>query len=77
VTICEWEIGLCLRLTISLSLRLRRSIVLNVARQRVLTPQQVFSCCRQARQPLTNTESKAPQFVPAIVETALPPTVLR
>jgi transposase len=36
-----------------------------------------LSSRRHARLPLANTESKAPQFVPAIVETALPPTVLR
>jgi transposase len=53
------------------------AIVSDVARQHGLTPQQVFTWRRQARQPLANTESKAPQFVPAIVETALPPAVLR
>ena len=53
------------------------AIVSDVARQHGLTPQQVFTWRRQARQPLANPESKAPQFVPAIVETALPPAVLR
>ncbi len=53
------------------------AIVSGVARQHGLTPQQVFTWRRQARQPLASSESKAPQFVPAIVETALPPAVLR
>ena len=53
------------------------AIVSGVARQLGLTPQQVFTWRRQARHTLANTESKAPQFVPAIVETALPPAVLR
>ncbi|MFZ3223886.1 MAG: transposase, partial [Xanthobacteraceae bacterium] len=49
------------------------AIVSEVARRHGLTPQQVFTWRRQARQPLANTESKAPHFVPAVVETALPP----
>ena len=53
------------------------AVVSEVARQHGLTPQQVFTWRRQARQPLANTESKAPQFVPAIVETAAPSLVLR
>ena len=53
------------------------AIVFDDARQHGLTPQQVFTWRRQARQPLANTESKTPQFVPAVVETALPPAVLR
>jgi len=53
------------------------AIVSDVARQHGLTPQQVFTWRRQARQPPANTESKAPQFVPAIVEAALPPGALR
>jgi transposase len=53
------------------------AIVSDVARQHGLTPQQVFTWRRQARQPPANTESTAPQFVSAIVETALPPAVLR
>ena len=53
------------------------AIVSDVARRHGLTPQQVFTWRRQARQPLGNTESKAPHFVPAIVETALPPAFLR
>jgi transposase len=53
------------------------AIVSEVARRHGLTPQQVFTWRRRARQPPANTESKAPQFVPAIVETALPPAILR
>ncbi len=53
------------------------AVVSDVARQHGLTPQQVFTWRRQARQLLANAESKGPQFVPAIVETALPPAVLR
>jgi transposase len=53
------------------------TIVSEVARRHGLTPQQVFTWRRRARQPLAITESKAPQFVPAIVETALPPAILR
>src|SRR5579863_1041574 len=53
------------------------AVVSEVARQHGLTPQQVFTGRRQARQPLANTENKAPQFVPAVVETAAPSLVLR
>ncbi len=53
------------------------AIISEVARRHGLTPQQVFTWRRQARHSLANTESKVPQFVPAIVETALPPAVLR
>ena len=53
------------------------AIVSEVARRRGLTPQQVFTWRRQARQPPAHTESEAPQFVPAIVETAAPSLVLR
>ncbi len=53
------------------------AIVSEVARRHGLTPRQVFTWRRQARQPLANTESKAPQFVPAIVEAAAPSGVLR
>jgi transposase len=53
------------------------AIVSDVARQHGLSPQQVFTWRRQARHALANAESTAPQFVPAIVETALPPAVLR
>ena len=47
------------------------AVVSDVARQHGLTPQQVFTWRRQARQPLADIESKAPQFVPAVVETAV------
>ena len=49
------------------------AVVSNIARRRGLTPQQVFTWRRQARQLTADTESKAAQFVPAIVETAMPP----
>ena len=52
------------------------AVVSDVARQHGLTPQQVFTWRRQARQPLADIESKAPQFVPAVVETAVPSLVL-
>ena len=48
------------------------AVVSAVARRHGLTPQQVFTWRRQARQPVASTDSKAPQFVPAVVETALP-----
>jgi transposase len=53
------------------------AIVSDVARRHGLTPQQVFTWRRQARRPLANTESEATQFVPAVLETALPSLVLR
>src|SRR5579863_4331376 len=53
------------------------AVVSEVARRHGLTPQQVFTWRRQARQPLASSDSQAPQFVPAIVETALPSPVLR
>jgi transposase len=48
------------------------AIVSDVARRHGLTPQQLFTWRRQARQPLASMDSEVPQFVPAIVETALP-----
>jgi transposase len=48
------------------------AVVSAVARRHGLTPQQVFTWRRQARQPVASTDSKTPQFVPAVVETALP-----
>ena len=48
------------------------AVVSDVARQHGLSPQQVFTWRRQVRQPVVSTESETPQFVPAIVETALP-----
>jgi transposase len=53
------------------------AIVSDVARRHGLTPQQVFTWRRQARQPVVGTESEAPQFVPAVVETALPARAVR
>ena len=47
------------------------AVVSDVARRHGLTPQQVFTWRRQAREAVATTESKTPQFVPAIVETAL------
>ena len=48
------------------------SIVSEVARRHGLTPQQVFTWRRQARQLLASPESRTPQFVPAVVEAAIP-----
>jgi transposase len=53
------------------------AVISAVARRHGLTPQQVFTWRRQARQPLARIESQAPQFVPAIVETALPTPALQ
>ena len=53
------------------------AIVSDVARRHGLTPQQLFTWRRQARQPVVGTESEAPQFVPAVVETALPARAAR
>jgi transposase len=52
------------------------AVISEVARRHGLTPQQVFTWRRQARRPPASTESQVPQFVPAIVETALPLRVL-
>jgi transposase len=49
------------------------AVVSEVARRHGLTPQQVFTWRRQARRAAPQrTESEAPTFVPAVVETALP-----
>ena len=48
------------------------AVVSEVARRRGLTPQQVFTWRRQARQPAAGTGNAAPKFVPAVVETAPP-----
>jgi transposase len=49
------------------------AVVSEVARRHGLTPQQVFTWRRRARKmALQPTESEAPTFVPAIVETVLP-----
>jgi len=47
------------------------AVVSEVARRHGLTPQQVFTWRRQARQPIAS-EAEAPKFVPAVVEPALP-----
>ena len=48
-------------------------VVSEVARRHGLTPQQVFTWRRQARQAAPQpVDSEAPTFVPAVVETALP-----
>ena len=53
------------------------AIVSEVARRHGLTPQQLFTWRRQARQPLASTKGEEPQFVPAIVEPALPARMAR
>jgi transposase len=47
------------------------AIVSEVARRHGLTPQQVFTWRRQARQPIAS-EAEAPKFVPAVVDPAFP-----
>jgi transposase len=50
------------------------AIISEVARRHGLTPQQVFTWRRQARQAAeASTEPEAPKFVPAVVEPAPPP----
>src|ERR1700760_2504833 len=49
------------------------AVVSEVARRHGLTPQQVFTWRRQARQfAVTRAEAEAPQFVPAVVKDPLP-----
>jgi transposase len=49
------------------------AVVSEVARRHGLTPQQVFTWRRQARQAAPRSgENEAPTFVPAVVQTALP-----
>src|SRR6185312_7110015 len=52
------------------------AVVSEVARRNGLTPQQVFTWRRQARQPAAN-ETEAPKFVPAVVESALQAGTIR
>jgi transposase len=52
------------------------AVVSEVARRHGLTPQQVFTWRRQARQPMTS-EAEAPRFVPAVVGPASPAQSLR
>jgi transposase len=49
-------------------------VVSEVARRRGLTPQQVFTWRRRARQLAGDTENAAPKFVPAVVEATMPVT---
>jgi transposase len=44
------------------------AVISDVARRHGLTPQQVFTWRRQARQSISGTEDAAPSFVPAVVE---------
>jgi transposase len=52
------------------------AVVSEVARRHGLTPQQVFTWRRQARQPVAS-EAEATRFVPAVVEAALPARTVR
>jgi transposase len=52
------------------------AVVSEVARRNGLTPQQVFTWRRQARRPAAS-ETGAPKFVPAVVESALPARAIR
>ena len=53
------------------------AVVSEVARRHGLSPQQLFGWRRQARQPAVAGTDAAPQFVPAVVETALPESSMR
>jgi transposase len=44
------------------------AVISAIARQNGLTPQQLFTWRRQARQPSKGKRSKSPVFVPAVVE---------
>jgi transposase len=46
------------------------AVISDVARRHGLTPQQSFTCRRQARHSTAGVESASPNFVPAVVETA-------
>ena len=48
------------------------AVVSEVARRHGLTPQQVFTWRRQARQPVAGDETETPRFVPAVVDPSLP-----
>lgn len=48
------------------------AVVSEVARRHGLAPQQLFTWRRQARQPAGADAAEMPQFVPAVVESALP-----
>ena len=45
------------------------AVISEVARRHGLTPQQVFTWRRQARQSMTGSAGDAPKFVPAVLET--------
>jgi transposase len=54
------------------------AVVSEVARRHGLTPQQLFGWRRQARRPAaTSPDTEALQFVPAVVEAALPARAVR
>ena len=52
------------------------AVVSEIARRNGLTPQQVFTWRRQARRPAAS-ETEAPKFVPAVVESALRARAIR
>jgi transposase len=53
------------------------AVISEVARRHGLTPQQVFTWRRQARDLALDGRAPAPTFVPAVVETMLPASVGR
>jgi transposase len=54
------------------------AVVSEIARRHGLTPQQLFTWRRQARTAATTADQeKSPQFVPAVVEAALPARPVR
>jgi transposase len=54
------------------------AVVSEVARRHGLSPQQLFTWRRQARQPVgADAATEAPQFVPAVIESALPEGAVR
>ena len=52
------------------------AVVSEIARRNGLTPQQVFTWRRQARRPAAS-ETEAPKFVPAVVESTLRARAIR
>jgi transposase len=54
------------------------AVVSEVARRHGLSPQQLFGWRRQARQPIApSTDTRVPQFVPAVIEAELPEATVR
>ena len=53
------------------------AVVSAIARQHGLTPQQLFTWRRQARQRSKGKRDKPPVFVPAVVEAPIPATPMR